>query len=71
MEMVIGKKITRWPSNGIMKMAKCHLAALGALFCGCPLMYAQAFTFEIGSPVAAQDFHVKGGSVRFPRDRML
>ena len=52
MEMVIGKKIARRPSNSAMKRI--------ALLCYLPaLVWAQAFSFEIGSPVASQDFRFK------------
>jgi hypothetical protein len=65
MEMVIGKKIARRTSNGAMKTAKHRLTALAALLCVSPLAWAQAFIFEIGSPVAAQDFRFKSAAFVF------
>jgi hypothetical protein len=50
-EMVVGKKIARSRSNAGMKTA--------VLICLPALALAQGFAFEIGSPVAAQDFRVK------------
>ena len=64
MEMVIGKKIARRPSKVTMRTAKHCLMALLPLLCASPL-WAQAFTFEIASPVAAQDFHVKSAAFVF------
>jgi hypothetical protein len=59
MEMVVGKKIARWPSNAAMKTTTWRLLRHAALICLPALALAQEFTFEIGSPVAAQDFRVK------------
>jgi hypothetical protein len=59
MEMVVGKKIARWLSNSAMKTAKWRLMRQAALICIPALALAQGFTFEIGSPVASQDFRVK------------
>ena len=59
MEMVVGKKIAQWPSNGVMKTAKWRLLRQAALICIPALALAQGFTFEIGSAVASQDFRVK------------
>lgn len=42
-----------------MKATKCRMLFQVGLFCLPALALAQAFKFEIGSPVAAQDFRVK------------
>jgi hypothetical protein len=65
MEMVIGKKIAQRPSKRAMKTTKYRLTAWAALLCASPLAWAQAFTFEIGSPVAAQDFRFKSAAFVF------
>jgi hypothetical protein len=65
MEMVIGKKIARRTSNGAMKTMRHRLTALTVLLCASPLGWAQAFTFEIASPVAAQDFRFKTAAFVF------
>jgi hypothetical protein len=54
-----------------MKTAKHGLTALAALLCACLMVFgpapalAQAFTFEIASPVAAQDFRFKSAAFVF------
>jgi hypothetical protein len=49
-----------------MNNSKCRLAALlFASVCSSPLAWAQAFTFEIGNPVAAQDFRFKTAAFVF------
>lgn len=59
MEVVDGKKSGRTVSNGAMKTTRCRILLEAGLICVPALALAQAFTFEIGSPVAAQDFRVK------------
>jgi hypothetical protein len=63
MEMVDGKKSEVTSSNEAMKPTKCHvllqMLLQAGLICVPTLALAQTFTFEIGSPVAAQDFRVK------------
>jgi hypothetical protein len=54
-----GKKIATSPSNGAMK-AKYRLALLVCLSAALSTaVRAQAFRFEVGSPVASQDFRLK------------
>ncbi len=65
MEMVIGKKIARHSSNGAVKTMRPRLTALAILLCASPLGWAQSFTFEIASPVAAQDFRFKTAAFVF------
>lgn len=48
-----------------MKTAKCRLLATAALIATPALLWAQAFTFEIASPVAAQDFKSKSAAFVF------
>ncbi|HEY2124707.1 MAG TPA: hypothetical protein VGG94_04500 [Chthoniobacterales bacterium] len=60
-----GKKIAPRPSNVAMKTARHRLLPLAMLLCASPLAWAQAFTFEIASPVAAQDFRVKSAAFVF------
>ncbi len=48
-----------------MKTAKCLLLAPVALICASAVASAQTFTFEIGSPVAAQDFRFKAAPFVF------
>lgn len=69
MEMVARKKIAGRSSNGSMKKdaALCRNAGtllLAALSCS-PLAWAQAFTFEIANPVAAQNYAVKSAAFVF------
>jgi hypothetical protein len=48
-----------------MKTANCRPLRWAALLCFPAFAWAQAFTFEIGSPVAAQDFHTKSAAFVF------
>ncbi|HTA43528.1 MAG TPA: hypothetical protein VK789_13830 [Bryobacteraceae bacterium] len=48
-----------------MKTAKCRPMRWVALFCFPAFAWAQAFTFEIGSPVASQDFATKSAAFVF------
>ena len=69
MEMVAGKKIARPSSNAGMKTRKCRLLPQAALIClsvfSLAPALAQAFSFEIASPVAAQDFRFKSAAFVF------
>lgn len=51
MEMVIGKKIAGTSSNGTVRVA-IALALMTAA------VWAQSFGFEVGNPIAAQDYRV-------------
>jgi hypothetical protein len=68
-EMVAGKKIARPSSNAGMKTRKCRLLPQAALIClsvfSLAPALAQAFSFEIASPVAAQDFRFKSAAFVF------
>ena len=48
-----------------MKTANCCPMRWAALFCLPAFAWAQSFTFEIGSPVAAQDFRSKSAAFVF------
>jgi hypothetical protein len=61
MDLVTGKKTARWTSNVTVRSNYRLWAALLL----CPLAVAQTLTFEIGRPVAAQDFLFKSAAFVF------
>jgi len=61
MEMVIGKKIAHGSSNGLLRAAGIGGLALTGVW----LLLAQAFAFEVASPVAAQDYKLKAANFVF------
>jgi len=61
MELVVGKKTRQFPFNAVVRF---RYRLLAALFIG-SVAAAQSLTFELGRPVAAQDFRFKGAAFVF------
>ena len=69
MEMVIGKKIARCPSNGVMKTAAIALRPASALPSSASGL-AQAFIVRDRQSGRGPGFPLQVGGFRFPYDRM-
>ncbi len=65
MKIAIGKKYRVGPSKGTVNHVSCWAAAIaGVIFAAAPAS-AQTFAFEVGSPIAAQDFRSKSAVFAF------